>query len=254
MNSGLALATGAAPLLWGCPPPCALAAPVAVGALRLATNYGGKERGGSGQRLTQEERRKRLAGKSPDEKRAAAAALEEAEQFISQEFPDDLAALLDKKTEQAQAILTRLSNPVLALERVEVDINGVKRPLMQLATVVKVNTKELSVTPHDPAHLSVLINRLTRHDASLAPVKNVDKIKATIEPVTKQRREAAAGAIEGIKADFDKRLKNARRIAINKIQELHLAEPRPGPRHGAADRCPLRGARDIGCGCAAGAD
>lgn len=141
----------------------------AVCTLRFAgTNFGGKERGGSQQRLTQDERRKRLAGKSPDEKRAAAEALEAAERFVAEEFPDDLASLIDKKQSQAQAVLTKLTNPVLALERVEVDVNGAKRPLMQLATVLKLSAKELSVTPHDPAHITHVRRRSsTRRDTNV---------------------------------------------------------------------------------------
>lgn len=184
--------------------------------------FGAKE-SRHGQRITQEERRKKLQGRSPDEKRAAAQALEDADEFITRQLPDDLQSLLDKKVDAANIILTKLTNPAVALERVEVELNGVKRPLLQLATVLKVSSKELSITPHDHAHTVQLINRLNRHDHTLMPTRNGEKIRVTVEPVTKQRRETAAAEIVHLRDDLTKKYTVMRRNAINYIAELKIA-------------------------------
>jgi ribosome recycling factor len=178
---------------------------------------------GERMRMTEAERRKRVIGKTPEEKRQSRESVDEAEMYVQQVFPDEVEALLTRKLTQCKTNLLKLSNPVLALERTEIEVGGAKRPLVQLGTIVKVSPSELSLTPHDMATQAVIMSRLSRHDHSLNPAKNGDKIRLTIEPVTRDRREGVAADIETARADFTKRMQTLRRNGINTIQELKLA-------------------------------
>ena len=183
----------------------------------------GKSNHGEKSRLTQEERRKRRMGKTADEKRAAQQAIEDAEQYVSVEFPDAVDAAIDDKLDVAKAALLKLQNPILALEKVVFDVGGAKRPVVQLGSIVRVNAKELLLTPHDHAHQALLIGKLARYDTTLLPTKNEDKIKLTVQPVTRDRREETAAFINETLGELKKRAGLLRRTGVNTISDLKLA-------------------------------
>uniref|UniRef100_A0A7S1QF81 Ribosome recycling factor domain-containing protein n=1 Tax=Neobodo designis TaxID=312471 RepID=A0A7S1QF81_NEODS len=200
--------------------PQAFCVPMASASVRHGFGFG-KSSKGEKSRLTQEERRKRRM-KSPDEKRATQEAIEAAENFAEREFPEDVDAVVEDKLQIAKDALLKLQNPVLALEKVTFEVGGAKRPLVQLGSIVRLSPKELLLTPHDHAHQTLLISKLARYDSALNPTKHEDKVKLTVQHVTRERREETAAFIHGALAELQKRAQLLRRHGVNTIDDLKL--------------------------------
>lgn len=202
-----------------------LAATAFTVALRAAHNRRANDRGVKPKALSFEARAARLAGRTPEEKLGEREREDQAAALINMELPDDLQALQDKYVDEAKALLVKMANPAVALERLTIDVApGVSRPLLQLATVTKTSAKTLQLAPHDKTRISLLMQRLVRHDHSLVPSRVGDKISVTIEPVTREKRERCVAEITELIDDYRAKLKAHQSAATHALAELKLRD------------------------------
>lgn len=112
----------------------------------LLKDIGRPDRGDS-RRLTFDERSERRAGKTKDQKDAGELKRQEAEEFVSTEFPQGLQTIFEKTEELCQNSHMKIVNMLKFLERLEIEVvPGKVMLLLQLATLVKVTSSEMELT------------------------------------------------------------------------------------------------------------
>ena len=207
--------------------------PIQFAGIRHGYGFGKAQRGH--QRLSYEEKMARRMPKSKEEKRDAEKRQLESENYIDVELPDGCAADQERIVGKAEAQLKKLLHPAQALFDVEVEIHGQKKPLSQLATIVKVAGREYEIVPNNSAFTSPILIRLPRYDSALNAHKEGDKIKVTMPQMTRAKRVAVADYIKDLASKTKPHFQAVRRNAINFIEDLSLPEDVTRMRSGEAE-------------------
>jgi ribosome recycling factor len=125
---------------------------------------------------------------------------------------------------RVDAIVQKLLHPTAAIEALQVEVSGAKKPILQLATIVKASARSIEIIPKSSAFATPILVRLTKHDKALAPRKEDAKITLTLPPLTRQRRAHAQEEIKAIQTDLANRMRLLRKHALLHVQELGLGE------------------------------
>lgn len=181
--------------------------------------------GGESRRLSFDERAERRTPKTREQKQAREAIMLEAEQYVATEFPEELERIFEKCHEKCSMLALKVINLAKCLERLEIEVPGNKKLLLlQCAQVVKTKPNEYEIVPQSATTASPILNRVTRFDGTLQVVKEQQKIRVVVPPMTTARRDRAAADIRHAIVDFRNRLKIARQTASKFILQLSLDE------------------------------
>lgn len=181
---------------------------------------------GTSHRISFDDRVSKRTRSGKDERKNREELEIQAQQFAETGFGQECEAAFADYEARANRATLKVTNPALALEQVLVEIGGGnKKPLAQLATIVKVSKNEIEVTAMSPAHTSAILQRLPRYDPTLSPQKQSDvKIKVMMVHTTREKRMKVADEIGMFKHEFVKKLQHQRNIGINFIKSLELSQ------------------------------
>ncbi|ESL09235.1 hypothetical protein TRSC58_03048 [Trypanosoma rangeli SC58] len=220
------------PQRWGQPVAftAAAAARRCIGSLALAPtciSHKDQRRGdrGESRRLTFEERAERRTGKSRELKMVRNNLLQEAEQVIQADVPDELEHIFMQHFERANVCAMKVLNMAKCLELLEVDVGGGRKVLLtKVAQVVKTSNSTVEIVPHNASFASPILHRVTRFDTTLHVTKEQQKIKVVIPPVTTGRRDKAVAEIQQVIAAFKQKTKQVRTHATKALQDAGIDE------------------------------
>lgn len=197
---------------------------------------GGKTHGT--RRVGFDERQAKRVRPSREEKQSKEQLRSELESYTTSEFQRECDDIFDAIEVRVKNATLKITNPVMALERIKIDLGPTgggaatagapaanHRPLIQLASLVKISRNQIEVHALSAQHTTLLMQRLTRYDPSLQPTKISDgKIRITLVQVTRERRERIAQDIARLQHDFIARMKIQRNHAIAYIADFALEQ------------------------------
>lgn len=105
-------------------------------------------------------------------------------------------------------------------EDIKVDYYGAQTPINQLATLSVPDPTLVTIQPYDPNVLEALEKSIRSADLGLNPVNDGKKLKVPIPPLDRERREEIAKYIRKKLEDERTTLRNMRREAKEKIEEM----------------------------------
>lgn len=180
---------------------------------------------GESRRLTFEERAERRMGKTRDQKETREQLMQEAQTMVSDDFPEELAAIYAKTFEKANISAMKVLNMAKCLELLEVEMAGGHSVLLtKVAQVVKTDNSTIEVTPNSTSFATAILQRVSRFDGGLQVSKEGSKIKVVMAPITTARRDKTGLEISGLVATFRQRVKESRTNAVKVLQDAGLEE------------------------------
>nr|CCC90913.1 unnamed protein product [Trypanosoma congolense IL3000] len=164
--------------------------------------------------------------------------MQEAETVVTEDVPAELDHVFQHHLERANVSAMKVLNMARCLEQLEVDVGGGRKVLLtKVAQVLKTGGLTMEVVPQSPSFTSPIMQRITRFDGTLQVVKEQQKIKVTMLPVTTARREMAMGEIQHVISSFRNKVKNVRAEASRALQEAGIDESNSRALHQQLDEC-----------------
>jgi hypothetical protein len=130
--------------------------------------------------------------RSPEDKAKKREVKDLADRYVGVDLPVEFQGAVEELKSRIEIILSRLTNPIKAIEKLTVEFNGQKKPIIHLCEVVKVSAAELNLILKVTAAAAAVSNAITNLDRDFTPVRAESKIVVKVPRVTKARRERAA--------------------------------------------------------------
>ena len=105
-------------------------------------------------------------------------------------------------------------------EDIKVDYYGAQTPVNQVATLAIPDPTLITVQPWDPSFLEAIDKAILAADLGLNPINDGKMLKIPIPPLDEERRQEIAKHIKKIMEDEKTALRNMRRDAKEKIEDL----------------------------------
>ncbi len=111
------------------------------------------------------------------------------------------------------------------VEKITVEAYGVPMRVVELATVSIPESRQLMITPHDPANLESIEKGIRNSDLGLSPSNDGRAIRLTFPPLTEERRKELVRVVKKMAEDGRIAIRNVRREAR---KDLEAAEKDSG--------------------------
>lgn len=122
-------------------------------------------------------------------------------------------------TEEINQLRSNRPSPAL-VENILVDYYQSKAPLKQIATINIIMPSTIVVEPWDKLILPSIIQAISASDLNLTPIADAEKVRLTLPPLSKERREQLVKLLHEYSEKARVRLRQSRERANKKVESL----------------------------------
>ncbi len=138
---------------------------------------------------------------------------------LTQRAERDMRKAIEAAVREFNGVRTGRASPAL-LDGIMVDSYGTLLPLPKTANVAAAGTKELTVTPWDPALLPHIEKAILKSDLGITPTTAGKMIRLAVPPLTEERRKELVKVVRRMAEEGRVAIRNVRRDANEGIKKL----------------------------------
>ena len=144
------------------------------------------------------------------------------DEMIQMVLDDASASMSDAVTHARREFSTvrtgRASSSIV--EKIVVEAYGVEMRLQELASFSIPESRQLLVTPHDPANVPAIEKAIVRADLGLTPGNDGRSVRLSFPELTEERRRDLVRMVNGMAEDGKNRMRGLRRNARKDLDDL----------------------------------
>lgn len=142
---------------------------------------------------------------------------------ILNELEDKMKKTVENLEKRFTTVRAGRANPSLVNE-IKVNYYGVDTPLMQLATILVPEARQLNIKPFDKSCLKDIEKAIFEADLGITPTNNGEIIIITIPALTEDRRREYVKQVKAMAEEGKVSLRNIRQDGLKHIKNLEFTE------------------------------